>query len=122
MMHRSNRKGTPVSQSKREEGDEVGQQVLNKTIEEVGAELNAGLIGYVMEETLKGINDDLTVNLNDILKILTYLSGLYYSDSQRRYAEAELFRLQQVRYELETSFANALAIAPDLHRPVSVNT
>ena len=111
-----------MSQSKREEGDEVGQQVLNKTIEEVGAELNAGLIGYVMEETLKGINDDLTVNLNDILKILTYLSGLYYSDSQRRYAEAELFRLQQVRYELETSFANALAIAPDLHRPVSVNT
>jgi hypothetical protein len=46
---------------------------------------------------------------------------MYFSDQQRRIAEAELFRLQTELGELHEQLINTLVMAPDLGRPVLVN-
>jgi len=45
-----------------------------------------------------------------------------YTDSQRRHAKTELFRLRQERVSLEERFQNCLNMAPELLEPVTVNS
>ena len=78
------------------------------TYEAIGSHLNAGHVADVIQETLDDITQKLNGNIRAIQRLIPYLSGLYYADTQRRYAERELFRLQKERTELESHIHNAL--------------
>ena len=90
------------------------QPAGNDTIDAVGRQLDAGHATFVIEEILVRAQDELNGNLQAIRRLLPYLSGLYYTDRQRRYAERELFRLQSERIGLEAIIRNALVMAPNL--------
>lgn len=90
------------------------QPAGNDTIDAVGQQLDAGHATFVIEEILVRTQDELNENLQAIRRLLPYLSGLYYTDCQRRYAERELFRLQSERLDLEATIRNALVMAPNL--------
>ena len=51
-----------------------------------------------------------------------YVLGMYYTYDQRQYAEAEVFRLQVELAELHEELINTLVMAPDIGRPIYINT
>jgi hypothetical protein len=90
-------------------------------LRELGASFNAGYLGNTMCRAVDEIRADINHRLVSITKLLPYLSGMYFSDQQRRIAEAELFRLQTELGELHEQLINTLVMAPDLGRPVTIN-
>lgn len=97
-----------------EEPAEEDLPIEGYTIEKIGQQLDAGHITFTIEEILCDVQRQLNENMQAMRRLLPYLSGLYYADKQRRYAEQELFRLQTERTELEAAVHNALAMAPDV--------
>jgi len=95
------------------------QSTAGGTIEEVGQRLDAGHVADVVQEILDDIQQQLNDNMVAIRRLIPYLSGMYYTDRQRRYAEKELFRLQNERTELEARMRNALVMVPSLLYPVA---
>lgn len=89
------------------------------TYEEVGRQLNAGHIADTVQHILSDTHRELNENMRAIQRLIPYLSGLYYADCQRRYAEKEMFRLQKERVDLEARINNALVMVPDLLYPVT---
>jgi len=89
------------------------------TVQEIGNQLNAGHIADTIQRILDDTQRQLNGNMRAIQRLIPYLSGTYYADSQRRYAERELFRLQAERTELEARVRNALVMVPDLLYPVT---
>ncbi len=88
--------------------------------EEVGAYLSADFIRQLVNTEVERVRLLLNSNLHRVGAFLPYLTGMYYEDRQRQAAETQLFQLQVEQQELLASLANALAIMPDLHRPVSI--
>ena len=72
----------------------------------------------VIHETIEGIRKKLNANIEAIQHFQPYLTGLYYADSQRRAAEAHLFRLQTELTELMNELANTLVFASELNSPI----
>jgi len=88
----------------------------------LGGQLDARYIADTVSDTIGAVSRQLSENMQAIQRLIPYLSGLYYADSQRRYAERELFRLQSERVTLEARIQNALVIVPELLYPVGVKT
>lgn len=101
-----------------EEQSDEDRPLNGATYEVVGSQLDARHIANVVQDTLGDTNRQLNENMRAIQRLIPYLSGLYYADCQRRYAEKELFRLQKERADLEASVHNALVMMPDLLYPV----
>lgn len=89
-------------------------------LQELGASFSPGYIGNTICEVVEALQSDVNDRFRRITKLLTYMSGLYYSDRQRRMAEAEIFRLQTEIAELHTELVNTLTMAPELGRPVTI--
>lgn len=105
-----------------EELAEDDQPVAGDTVVEVGRRLDAGCISFVVQDIIDETERELEENLRAIRRVLPYLSGLYYADQQRRFAEAKLFLLQSERAELENRINKALAIMPELLYPIAAFT
>jgi len=103
-----------------EEQSDEDRPLNGATYEVVGSQLNAGYIADVIMDTLGDTNRQLNENMRAIQRLIPYLSGMYYTDRQRRYAEKELFRLQKERADLGVNVYNALVMMPDLLYPVVV--
>lgn len=94
---------------------------LSPAVQEIGNHLDVGYLAGTIQEILTDSQRQLNENMRAIQRLIPYLSGMYYADQQRRYAERELFRLQVERTEIEACIRNALVMVPDLLYPVAVN-
>ena len=94
----------------------------NYTLEWIRRDMHAGHIAFEIQQVIEATTNALNANATMIIKLMQYLAGTYYTDSQRRHAKAELFRLRQERVSLEERFQNCLNMAPELLEPVTVNS
>lgn len=92
------------------------------TPERVGLDLHAGHIAFEIQQIIEATTQELNANALMIIKLLQYLAGTYYTDSQRQHAKSDLFRLRQERTALEERFQRCLNMAPELLEPVTANT
>jgi hypothetical protein len=88
---------------------------------ELGKAFCVGYLGHVMVDEVETLRRDINDRLKSITKLLPYLSGMFYVETQRQFAEMEIFRLQTEIAELIERVHNSLVMAPDLGRPVTIN-
>ncbi len=91
-------------------------------LRELEASFGVGYIGNTIGRTVGRIRADMTYRLERLERYTEYLLGMYYTYDQRHYAEAEIFRLQVELTNLHQELINTLVMAPDLGRPIYVNT
>ena len=89
-----------------------------------GLEASFGLhyIGQTIGRTVSKIRADMVYRLARLERYTEYVLGMYYTYDQRQYAEAEVFRLQVELAELHEELINTLVMAPDIGRPIYINT
>ncbi len=90
------------------------------SIREVGELFSPGYVGYVVSAEVHRLIIEINERLVLINKYISYLAGTYYTDQQRGRAEIEVFRLQTELDPLFEQLRNALVMAPELGRPVTV--
>ncbi len=90
--------------------------------ESPGSYFSATYVGGVIRESLEEIQRQMNSNADRILYLLPYLAGMYYTDHQRRMAEAQLFSLQFEQERLIEQQRGATSMAVELYRPVYINT
>lgn len=105
-----------------EEVADDDQPVEDDTIESVVSKLHVGFAAFVNIDIVEEASRDLAINAKMIVKLMSYLTGAYYTDSQRNQAKVALFRYIQERDALEEIICNAVAVASTLHEPVTINT
>jgi len=82
-------------------------------------EYGPGYTGNVVQGEIERIVAEINGVLRLITKVSIYLTGTYYTDQQRRQAEAGLFNLQHGLEKLKEELFQTLAIASDLGYPVA---
>lgn len=105
-----------------EEESNDNRPLQEDALDSLGGQIDARYIAGTVSDTIGDASQKLNGNMQAIQRLIPYLSGLYYADSQRRYAEQELFRLQSERAILEAQIQNALVIMPELLYPVGLKT
>ena len=83
------------------------------------ASFEGNLAGKTVGTELTRIFAAMSYRLERLERYTEYLLGMYYTFSQRRYAEEEIFRLQVELGELHEELTNALVMVPDLYHPMA---
>lgn len=87
---------------------------------ELGDHFSAHYVGGVVISEVRRLQNELNGTIDAIQRLVPYLSGAYYTDSQRSIAERELVRLKKVLTAQTDEINNTLVMAPELNLPVTI--